>query len=715
LNQNLKGSFNKLSDLVTIDRKVATVEPSKFWSAWNSIETVMDDPLGCDVDELDNRPHSSAQSSLIEAADVTVITNADSADTKLLAKTKSMVSFINPKCNICTVDARTCDATSILAPSTTTESSDDGSSMPSASPFVSLKYESRTPFSPERFFNFCNSYYFLTAFQYEEMEGLGNYYEDGDDEDGDDQDNQDSQDGDWETDDETDEGAVTIESTNEDVKKSVTTAQDANDDGDDDEDSDDDVMIERMQAKQEMDKVWHTKHSNDGGRILQMKGLAWIAGYHGLRMELKQSGSFMGLEMGKPYFAALEPKHWAELYPVDQHPALIAERKQHPFGDRKVHLDIVVKSEFEQAALIAELDECLLTKEEMEAGPESWVNLKDPFHMIGPENKSLHINPNAQQLDDQDQDPDAEADRVGSDYSDSEDEADSLKPPSFSSKTISTETKSIPDTTTTTITTSTLIPIEGQRPDTSVEEPEQQTEEEEEEEEVVDPDGWETVKPKKKQKKNATTPATADTTTNVTSTPSSSDAPDEAEQEKRDEEMRAILKNLSPRDLFEKAIYAALLKWDTLQYALNEGISADGDDIAAWMPGIIADLFGGKKTMEQEDIEDYVMDIMQQEFEMSFEEIPTSLRHLGKQVLAFEKDSAAGGNTELFNFVIKVAKATHKFDDIFPPMLIPIEGQRPDTSVEEPEQQTEEEEEEEEEEVVDPDGWETVKPKKKKK
>ena len=172
------------------------------------------------------------------------------------------------------------------------------------------------------------------------------------------------------------------------------------------------------------------------------------------------------------------------------------------------------------------------------------------------------------------------------------------------------------------------------------------------------------------------------------------------------EHMVNSMQQLGPNSLFLVAVEAALFSWDPLIFVLNEGTRDDPMDVAEWMVGVVAELFNKGKKVECDEVEDYLCDIIEAEFNMHFEEVSPETVHVSRQICQFYADCATGGNDPMFAFIYKVGKARNRFDDHFP---APLLARSMATEKPEPEPEPEEAEEEE----VDPDGWETVKPKKK--
>jgi G3E family GTPase len=107
--------------------------------------------------------------------------------------------------------------------------------------------------------------------------------------------------------------------------------------------------------------------------VLRSKGIFWLA----TRMELNgiwsQAGGACRVEPGMYWAAALPPAEWP-----DEDRALIDELWQEPYGDRRQEI-VMIGQSMDEAALRAGLDACLLTDNEMAAGPQGWSAFSDPF------------------------------------------------------------------------------------------------------------------------------------------------------------------------------------------------------------------------------------------------------------------------------------------------------------------------------------------------
>lgn len=308
-----------------------------------------------------------------------------------------------------------------------------------------------------------------------------------------------------------------------------------------------------------------------------------------------------------------------------------------------------------QVALAAQLDSCLLTQDELERGPEQWVLLEDPFSMISPQSKLLHTK--------------GPIDVGGDGMVGSDDEAaDQSNGPTAhvpaAAPILGTDIGAAFSAASAALTSASAAMAGAVASATAPEL-------------LLDDshldDGHEL---------------------RIAAAPPAAAGPVDEEEKVH---MVSSMRQLGPQGLFLVAIEAALFSWDPLTFVINEGNRDDAMEIAEWMCQVVAELFSKGKKVQRDEVEDYICDIIEAEFNLHFEEVSPETTHMARQICQFSIDCATGGTDPMFAFIYKVGKAKNRFEDHFAvPKLVPMEP-----------------EEEEEEEVVDPDGWETVKPKKK--
>lgn len=110
--------------------------------------------------------------------------------------------------------------------------------------------------------------------------------------------------------------------------------------------------------------------------ILRSKGYFWLATKHAMSGYWSQAGQVLEAEPGGIWWAET-PR--SEL-PTDD-PALLAELNSvwdEEWGDRRQEL-MIVGQDLDIAAAKFALDACLLTVKEMQAGPQKWLLMDDPF------------------------------------------------------------------------------------------------------------------------------------------------------------------------------------------------------------------------------------------------------------------------------------------------------------------------------------------------
>jgi len=110
--------------------------------------------------------------------------------------------------------------------------------------------------------------------------------------------------------------------------------------------------------------------------ILRSKGYFWLATKHAMSGYWSQAGQVLEAEPGGIWWAET-PR--SEL-PTDD-PELLAELNSvwdEEWGDRRQEL-MIVGQDLDIAAARSALDACLLTATEMQAGPQKWLLMDDPF------------------------------------------------------------------------------------------------------------------------------------------------------------------------------------------------------------------------------------------------------------------------------------------------------------------------------------------------
>lgn len=111
-------------------------------------------------------------------------------------------------------------------------------------------------------------------------------------------------------------------------------------------------------------------------RVVRSKGFFWIGSRPELVYEWAQAGGSCAYTASGFWLAAQPPELWA----VEDE----AEREEiladwHPeYGDRRQEL-VYIGIGMEKEAMIAALDSCLLTDEELAQGEEAWRSYQDPF------------------------------------------------------------------------------------------------------------------------------------------------------------------------------------------------------------------------------------------------------------------------------------------------------------------------------------------------
>ena len=110
--------------------------------------------------------------------------------------------------------------------------------------------------------------------------------------------------------------------------------------------------------------------------ILRSKGCFWLATRNSISGFWSQTGQVLSADPGGLWWAETPREEWP-----DDDPELIAELKSvwdEIWGDRRQEL-IIIGQDLDHDEVTGALDACLLTDAEMQSGPSSWTDLRDPF------------------------------------------------------------------------------------------------------------------------------------------------------------------------------------------------------------------------------------------------------------------------------------------------------------------------------------------------
>ncbi|RAS90988.1 cobalamin biosynthesis protein CobW (plasmid) [Priestia endophytica] len=110
-------------------------------------------------------------------------------------------------------------------------------------------------------------------------------------------------------------------------------------------------------------------------QIVRAKGIAWCASRNNLALLMSQAGPSVSIEPISYWVASLPPLQQSRI--LADNPQLVAEWDEE-YGDRHTKL-VLIGLDLDKEAIIRDLDECLLTEEEMKS---DWVNLTDSFDWV---------------------------------------------------------------------------------------------------------------------------------------------------------------------------------------------------------------------------------------------------------------------------------------------------------------------------------------------
>lgn len=128
-------------------------------------------------------------------------------------------------------------------------------------------------------------------------------------------------------------------------------------------------------------RLWTKLNLDDGilAGVLRSKGFLWIASRHDVAYAWSQAGVSVQLNPMGLWWAAAAPEDWPEGTP--ENADLLADIHREfsgRFGDRRQEL-VFIGIDMDRPAIESLLEECLLSDEELQAGPEIWKTYDDPL------------------------------------------------------------------------------------------------------------------------------------------------------------------------------------------------------------------------------------------------------------------------------------------------------------------------------------------------
>ena len=111
------------------------------------------------------------------------------------------------------------------------------------------------------------------------------------------------------------------------------------------------------------------------GRLLRSKGYFWLATRPEYAGQWNQAGGIARYDVAGLFWKALPESQW----PQEQESRdYIRSKWQEPFGDMRQEL-VFIGQGLDREDLCRQLDDCLLSEDELLAGIQAWKQLPDPF------------------------------------------------------------------------------------------------------------------------------------------------------------------------------------------------------------------------------------------------------------------------------------------------------------------------------------------------
>ncbi len=124
------------------------------------------------------------------------------------------------------------------------------------------------------------------------------------------------------------------------------------------------------------EKFYNFLHSTEQyGKLIRSKGFFWLGSRLEYAGQWSQAGGIARYGYAGLFWRSVPKKDW----PTDEQAlASIKENWVEPFGDMRQEL-VFIGQNLDETAMKKDLDECLVSEEDMLKGEDFWTNLNDPF------------------------------------------------------------------------------------------------------------------------------------------------------------------------------------------------------------------------------------------------------------------------------------------------------------------------------------------------
>lgn len=122
------------------------------------------------------------------------------------------------------------------------------------------------------------------------------------------------------------------------------------------------------------ERFWNVLDAGNIG-VLRAKGFVWIATKHDLMGSYSQAGNCVSTQPERRWLAASPKQEWPD---DEESLQYIDSIWREPYGDRMQEI-VFIGVGMDRNSIELALQDCLLTDQEFEMGPEAWKSFPDPF------------------------------------------------------------------------------------------------------------------------------------------------------------------------------------------------------------------------------------------------------------------------------------------------------------------------------------------------